>query len=136
MKLRKHCKLLCIATIFLILSGCSGLDLVKNAAGMALGGSQPGVEVDANVAKGDAEGDNSVAQNANTAVSVDAGSQEVFEGAVGKVVNEAGLPIHVLLLIVLLAGWAIPSPREMLHGFIVALRDTVRALRGQDVTRG
>jgi len=89
---------------------------------MALGGSQPGVEVDANVAKGDAEGDNSVAQNANTAVSVDAGSQEVFEGSVGQVVNESGLKLHELLLLVLLAGWAIPSPAEMIVGFARVMR--------------
>lgn len=91
------------------------MDLVKPLAGAALG-SQPGVEVDANVAKGDAEGEDSVAQNANTAVSVDAGSKEVFEGAVGQVVNEAGLEIHELVLLILLAGWAIPSPAECFLG--------------------
>lgn len=98
---------------------------------MALGGSQPGVEVDANVAKGDAEGDNSIAQNANTAVSVDAGSQEVFEGSVGQVVNESGLKLHELLLLVLLAGWAIPSPADMSLGFFRVMRQSVDVLRGR-----
>ncbi len=109
-----------VATILLSLSlaSCSGLDLVKPL----LTGSQPGVEVDANIAKGDAEGDDSVAQNANTAVSLDAGTEEVFEGPVGQVINEAGLEIHELILLVLLAGWAIPSPTEMLQGFVRAVR--------------
>ena len=114
----------------LLLSGCSTLDLVKPLAG-ALGGSEPGIEVDANVAKGDAEGDDSVAQNANTAVNVDAGKQETFEGPVGEVINEAGLKPHELLLLVLLAGWAIPSPREMLHGLLYGVRDILLALRGR-----
>ena len=111
--------------LLLLTSGCSTLDLVKPLAGAALGGSQPGIEVDANVAKGDAEGEDSVAQNANTAVNVDAGSEENFEGPVGQVINEAGLEIHELLLLVLLAGWAIPSPAEMWLGFIRVMRQSV-----------
>lgn len=108
----------------MLLSGCSGLELLKPLAGAALGGSQPGVEVDANVAKGDAEGEDSVAQNANTAVNLDAGSEENFEGPVGQVINEAGLEIHELLLLVLLAGWAIPSPAEMCLGFFRVMRQS------------
>lgn len=104
----------------LALSSCSALAPV--AADALLGGADKGIEVDANAGKAETQGDDSVAQNANTAVSVDAGSKEVFEGAVGSVVNEAGLPIHVLLLIVLLAGWAIPSPEEMGHGLIRLIR--------------
>ena len=100
-------------------------------AGAALGGSQPGIEVDANVAKGDAEGEDSVAQNANTAVNLDAGSEENFEGPVGQVINEAGLEIHELLLLVLLAGWAIPSPAEMWLGFIRVMRESVQIMRGR-----
>lgn len=78
---------------------------------------QAGVEVDANVGQAKTEGDDSVAQNANTAVSVDGGkSEENYTGPVGQVVNEAGLEWHELLLLVLLAGWAIPSPAEMFLG--------------------
>jgi hypothetical protein len=111
--------LLCLS-----LSSCSAL--APLAKDVLLGGAQKGVELKANAGKAETQGDDNVAQNANTAVSVDAGSKEVFEGPVETVVNEAGLPLHVLFLLVLLAGWAIPSPEEMGHG-VVRL---IRALRG------
>lgn len=114
----------------MLLSGCSATGLLKDVAGAALG-SQPGIEVDANVAKGDAEGEDSVAQNANTAVSVDSSSKEVFEGAVGQVVNEAGLEIHELVLLILLAGWAIPSPADCLRGAARAMRETFDIVIGR-----
>lgn len=120
--------LLCIFTTIL-LSSCS--TIAPLAKDMLLGGAQKGIQVDANAGKAESTGDNNVAQNANTAVSVDAGTTEKFEGPVGQVVNEAGLPIHVLLLLVLLAGWAIPSPEEMGHGFV----RLIRALRGTDSSR-
>ena len=118
--------LLCI---FIITnSGCSAI--APLAKDVLLGGSKQGIEASANISKGDAEGRDSVAQNANTAVSLDAGKRQDY-GAVDTVVNEAGLPMHVLLLIVLLAGWAIPSPEEMGHG-IVRL---IRALTGRSNPR-
>ena len=115
--------LLCIF-IATTTSGCSAI--APLAKDMLLGSSKQGIEASANISKGDAEGQDSVAQNANTAVSLDAGKRQDY-GAVDTVVNEAGLPIHVLLLLVLLAGWAIPSPEEMGHG-IVRL---IRALTGR-----
>lgn len=117
--------LLCICMTTL-LSSCSTLaPLAKDAL---LGGAQRGIEAKANVGKAETQGDDSVAQNANTAVSVDAGRKQDY-GAVDTVVNESGLPFHVLLLLVLLAGWAIPSPEEMGHGLvrlIRAMRTTAR----------
>ena len=110
------------------LSSCSTLDIVKEGAKAgakaALGGAHPGLELRANLGKGEAEGDQSIAQNANTAVSgqVNETSNETFEGPVGQVINEAGLEIHELLLLVLLAGWAIPSPAEMIVGFARVIR--------------
>ena len=111
-------------SLIILLSSCSAMDVVKEGAKAALGVSQPGVEVDANLGKGEAEGDQSIAQNANTAVSgqVNETSNETFEGPVGQVINEAGLEIHELLLLVLLAGWAIPSPAEMILGFVRVMR--------------
>lgn len=108
----------------LSLSSCSTLAPIAKDA--ILGGAQRGIEASANISKGDAEGADSVAQNANTAVSVDAGRREVYEGAIDTVVNKNGIPFHVLLLLVLLAGWAIPSPEEMGHGLI----RLIRAIRG------
>jgi hypothetical protein len=87
-----------------------------------LGASPKAMEAKANIGQARSEGDDNVAQNANTAVSLDNGTREVFEGEVGTVVNEAGVPIHILLLIVMLAGWAIPSPEEMGHGVVRIIR--------------
>jgi len=115
--------LLCICTTIL-LSSCSTLaPLAKDAL---LGGSERGIDARANISKGDAEGDDSIAQNANTAVSLSGARRRQEFGAVETVVNESGLPVHVLLLLVLLAGWAIPSPEEMGHG----IARIIRALRG------
>lgn len=100
----------------LSLTSCSTLaPLAKDAI---LGGAKQGIEARANVGQAKTEGDDSVAQNANTAVSLDAGRSEVFRGDVGQVVNENGMPLHVLLLFLLLAGWAIPSPSEMGNGLV------------------
>lgn len=109
------------------LSSCSTLAPIAKEA--ILGGAQRGIEVSPNVGKAETKGDDSVAQNANTAVSVDAGQSGEYNGAIEQVVNEGNMPIHVLLLIVLLAGWAIPSPEEMGHG-VVRL---IRALRGTSI---
>ena len=113
----------CLVLLLSLTSGCSMLAPMLTDA---LTGSKPAIEADVNAGKAETQGDDSVAQNANTAVSVDSSKNEVFEGSVGQVVNEAGLPIHVLLLLVLLAGWAIPSPEEMGHGLV----RIIRALRG------
>lgn len=122
----------CAALILTIsLSSCG--TLAGKVADVALGGAKPGLEVDANVAKGDAEGEDSVAQNANTAVSVGGASKEVYEGAIGTVVNESGLKLYELLLLVLLAGWAIPSPAEMVLGSMRVLRKSIDIARGRSL---
>lgn len=115
-----------------LLSSCSVLDIAKEGAKAALGASNPALEARINAGKGEAEGDQSIAQNANTALSgqVNETSNETFEGPVGQVINEAGLEIHELILLVLLAGWAIPSPAEMLYGVVRATRRTFRIARG------
>jgi len=106
-----------IAIAFLLSLSISGCSALQSVATDALLGSERGLSVDANVAKGDAEGTNSLSQNANTAVSV--GSSESNEyGNVQSVTNEEGFKPYELLLLVLLAGWAIPSPSEMLRGLV------------------
>mgnify|MGYP007043760972 CR=1 FL=1 len=104
---------------------------MKSAAKSAVLGPKAGLEVDANVGQAKTEGDDSVAQNANTAVSVDGGSEENYEGPIGQVVNEAGLELHELLLLVLLAGFAIPSPPELLRGIARSLRECYDLVRGR-----
>jgi uncharacterized protein YceK len=105
-----------VALAVLMALGLNGCSTVAPMLAKALtGASQKGIDVDANIAKGDAKGEDSVAQNANTAVSVDAGKEQSF-GAVETVKNYSGLRTHELLLLVLLAGWAIPSPRQMFLG--------------------
>ena len=114
-------------------TGCSALDVVKSAAKATVLGPEKALEVDANVGQAKTEGSDSVAQNANTAVSVEGGdTKETFEGPVGQVINEAGLEIHELILLVLLAGWAIPSPSEMLLNGARTLRNVWHVFRYQD----
>jgi hypothetical protein len=123
-------RMVTISLLLLSLTACSALDVVKNVAKSTVLGPQAGLEVDANVGQAKTEGDDSVAQNANTAVSVDAGSDSTYEGTVSQVVNEAGLELHELLLLVLLAGFAIPSPPEILRGTARSLRECWDLLRG------
>lgn len=99
----------------------------------ALGATEKGISVDANAGKAEAEGDNSVAQNAATAVSgqVNTSSEETqsFEAPVQSVINESGFKWWELALIVMLAGWAIPSPGEMLRGLVDIVRPRSRRRR-------
>ena len=120
--------LLCI---FIATTASGSSAIAPLAKDVLLGEAQKGIEARANVGKAEGRGDGSVAQNANTALSVTSGQKEVFEGPVGTVINEAGMPIHILLLLVLLAGWAIPSPGEMGHGLV----RIVRALTGRTTSR-
>lgn len=123
---------LVVFSLCLILTSCSAI--APLAKDMLLGGTEKGIEVDANVGQARTEGKGSVAQQANTAVSVglEEDTFETFEGPVGQVINEAGLEMHELLLVILLAGWAIPSPTEMLYGLISAIRRSYRLARGLD----
>ena len=123
---------LVVCILCLTLSSCSAI--APLAKDMLLGGAEKGIEVDANVGQARTEGKGSVAQQANTAVSVglEEDTFETFEGPVGQVINEAGLEMHELLLVILLAGWAIPSPTEMLYGLISAIRRSYRLARGLD----
>ena len=105
-------------TLTILLSSCSAIaPMVKDR----ILGSPKGMELRANIAKGDAEGEGSASQNANTAILVDTGYEGTYEGPVGTVVNEGELPIHLLIMLILLAGWAIPSPSEMGKGFLRAI---------------
>lgn len=118
--------------MILSLNGCSVLG--KWAADQAIDaatGADSGVSLDANVGQAKTEGDSSVAQQANTAVALQGGKTEVTaQGPVDTIVNENGLSWWELGLIVLLAGWAIPSPAEMLRGAILAVTDPLNRRSG------
>lgn len=105
--------------------------LAPIAKDVLLGGAQKGIEASANVGKAETAGDSSVAQNANTAVSGQVNSTEevTYQAPVEQVVNEAGLDWWVIGLIVMLAGWAIPSPAEMVRGSVRLFRPTGRRRR-------
>ena len=124
--------------LLIALAGSTGCSMLADKALDLMGGPSSGLDVDANVGKAEAEGDQSVSQNANTALTgqVNETRNETYEGTVGQVVNEAGLEVHELLLLVLLAGWAIPSPREMVLGVAYSFRDTWLAFRGLPTTQG
>lgn len=115
----------------LVLSGCAAVGpAVQAAKAMVGGGGAPSLDV--TVAKGDAKGEDSVAQNADTAVQVEAGRTEVVtEGPVDTIINEKGMGTFELMLLVLLAGWAIPSPGAMARGAARWVRSGVVWLREQ-----
>ena len=102
-----------------------------------LGASESGIEANANVGQAKTEGDSSVAQNANTAVSGQVNKEETtrYEGPVETVINDDGLTWWELGLIVLLAGWALPSPSEMLRGLVGLFTIGARRTRGYDSER-
>ncbi len=110
----------------LSLSSCSALGLLTEGAKAAIG-AQPGIEARVNAGQAKTEGDDSTAMNANTAVAVSSDEEQLYQGAVGTVVNESQLPLHIVVLLGLLAGWAIRVPEEMAHGFVLV----IDALRGR-----
>ena len=125
-------RFLLLLLVMTSLSSCSAIaPLAKEAL---IGRAKQGIEARVNAGKAETQGNDSVAQNANTAVSLEVEEDitETFQGPVGQVINEAGLEMHELLLVILLAGWAIPSPTEMLYGLISAIRRSYRLARGLD----
>ncbi len=121
-----------IVLFTMMMISCTGLggEALKQVAGAAIGERKAAIEARINAGKGEAEGDQSVAQNANTALSGQVNTTSDY-GDVGKVVNESGLKLHELLLLVLLAGWAIPSPSEMLLGMVRVVRNARYVWRHQ-----
>ena len=114
--------LIVLCTVTMISCTSLGGEALKQVAGAAIGERRAAIEARVNAGKGEAAGDQSVAQNANTALSGQVNTTSDY-GDVGKVVNESGLKLHELLLLVLLAGWAIPSPSEMLLSMVRVVRN-------------
>jgi len=86
-----------------------------------------GVDVTANVGKVEAE--RGSAQQGETNIALTPVDEIEYQAPIDTVVNESGLEWWELAVIVLLAGWAIPSPQEMIRGILRFLRDPLG--RGQ-----
>jgi len=102
----------------LLTSGCSGVGKLVKDAVLPDGG---GVDVTANVGKVETEKGN--AQQGETNVAIAPVEENVYTAPIETVVNESGLSWWEFLAVVLLAGWAIPSPGEMLRGIVTAFRN-------------
>lgn len=103
-----------------LLSSCGTIpELVKDAV-LPDG---KGVDVTANVGKVESEG---VAQQGEVAVAIAPREESTYSAPIETVVNESGLSWWEFLAVVLLAGWAIPSPAEMLRGIVEAVRSPFR----------
>ena len=104
--------------IVLSLSSCGTIpELVKDAV-LPDG---KGVDVTANVGK--VETEKGSAQQGETNIALTPVDEIEYQAPIDTVVNESGLEWWELAVIVLLAGWAIPSPAEMLRGILRFLRD-------------
>ena len=96
--------------IVLALSSCGTIpDLVKDAVLP----DKSGIDVNANVGKVEVE--KGSAQQGETNVAVAPVEETVYSAPIETVVNQSGLTWWEFLAVVLLAGWAIPSPAEMLE---------------------
>ena len=103
--------------IILLLSSCSTIAPVAKDA--IVEGAKSRLELRSKVSKGDVGGESSVAQSASTAVLED--TKGTYEGPVRTVVVGGEIPIQLLIVLILL-GWAIPSPSEMGRGCLNAVR--------------
>ena len=100
------------------LSSCGTIpELVKDAVMP----DKSGIDVNANVGK--VETEKGSAQQGETNIALTPVDEIEYQAPIDTVVNESGLEWWELAVIVLLAGWAIPSPAEMLRGILRFLRD-------------
>lgn len=102
--------------LLLSLTACGTIPKLVKDAVLPDGG---GVDVTANVGKVEAE--KGSAQQGETNVAIAPVEEVKYTAPIETVVNESGLNWWQFLAIVLLAGWAIPSPGEMLNGFVDAI---------------
>lgn len=111
-------------SISLVLSSCSTIpELVKDAV-LPDGG---GVDVTANVGKVEAE--KGSAQQGEVNLAVAPVEETTYSAPIETVINESGLKWWEFIALVLLAGWAIPSPAEMLESIVRAVLRPLGAVR-------
>ena len=96
-----------------MLSGCSTMDLVGG-----LFSDDGGTDVNTNAQIGKENTQNNAVVQANTEASGEAQVADQANRVSGTQIINEELPPWVLILIALLAGWAIPSPMEMALGIV------------------
>ena len=102
----------------LLLAGCSTLDLAKTGLDLATGGPGKGLSVDTELTVGDKQ------EAINTQVG---GKQEVtaetLTGGVNTTTVNEGPSLLFIGLLILFAGFVIPSPGELWRGIVGAWRN-------------
>ena len=104
-----------VLVLTLMLSGCSSFGL-----GMVSGlfGDDSGTEVNTNAQIGKENTQNTAAIQANTEAGDNAQIADQANAVTGTQIINSDLPPWVLLMIALLAGWAIPAPMQMAMGIV------------------
>jgi hypothetical protein len=102
-----------VLVLTLMLSGCSTFGMVSG-----LFGDDSGTEVNTNAQIGKENTQNNAAIQANTEAGDNAQIADQANAVTGTQIINSDLPPWVLIMIALLAGWAIPSPMEMALGIV------------------
>ena len=104
-----------VLVLTLMLSGCSSFGL-----GMVSGlfGDDSGTEVNTNAQIGKENTQNNAVVQANTEAGDNAQIADQANSVTGTQIINSDLPPWILIMIALLAGWAIPSPMEMALGIV------------------
>lgn len=104
-----------------VLTGCSMMGPVGDIAEALTGGgagrddNSINTEVDVPVQTGDGE-------QRNDTVEVGTQGDRITNAVADTIVNNEQIPLEYILLLLILAGWAIPSPSEMAKGTLNFLK--------------
>jgi hypothetical protein len=106
-------RLLLTLLLAVSLSGCSSFGMISG-----LFSDDGGTDVNTNAQVGKENTQQLVANQTNTEASGEAQVADQANKVSGTQIINENLPPWVLILIALLAGWAIPSPMEMALGIV------------------
>ena len=106
-------KLLIVLLLSVTLSGCSSFGMISG-----LFSDDGGTDVNANAQIGKENTQQVAAVQTNTKTGDEAQIADQANKVTGTQIINSELPPWVLILIALLAGWAIPSPMEMALGIV------------------
>ena len=102
-----------VLVLALTLSGCSTMGMIGG-----LFGDDSGTEVNTNAQVGKENTQNNAVVQANTEAGDNAQIADQANAVTGTQIINSDLPPWILIMIALLAGWAIPSPMEMALGIV------------------